>query len=434
MRNKNFTKQLKAYLSQNLKWKAFALVCALSLWVFAAWQEDSPIESTFAQPLEIRGIEHLSQNNIVMLNEQALSNTVIVVQAHHLQSVRIASNEVIPYIDLSKLDIPGYFDSPVSVSVPIYAQVISPIVQGGYVLVPATTNVNVILDMLETRQHTPQVVITQNPPEGFSHGTIDISPATLSVTGPKSLLNNIYRAVINVDLEGIQEQTNFVSNVVMLAGDETDITNNFVLIPNTVTVDVPINALTNIPITGPEIIGINGIPPGFIYNGFTLSANSVQIMGDASAVAAIGQISLGSVDITGFTGPQTITVDIRGLVSGVMVYSNPEIAIHVDIVPIVPEPEPDPDPDPVFNINLPSSQIDIIGMAPGVFVQDYIPLTIAGENINISAITGTLYVEGLEPGVHNVEVAITLPQGELVAPAVAIVTVEVEGYIYEINE
>ncbi|MCL1996216.1 MAG: CdaR family protein [Defluviitaleaceae bacterium] len=425
MKIKNLLTMLEACLFRNLKWKAFAVISALSLWMLASWQADPPIESPFVRTLELHNMDHLTQSNIIILNEQALRNTQIVVQANHLQSVAISPEEVFPFVDLSNIVIPQDFTTPVSISVPVEAQVISPIVQGGYVLTPATDNVNINLDILENQQYSLEPLITQSPPENFSAGVITSFPQTITVTGPRSQLSNVYRVVANISLYGIQEETNFVSQVVVLDREDNDITNNFNLLPGTVSVTVPINALTSVPVIAPEIVGMNAIPPGFVYNGFTLSANSVQVMGDAAVVADIGQIFLETLDISGFTQSQTITVDIRDFLSDVTVYSNPEISIFIDISAIIVEP----DPLPTTTVHLPSSQINVVGgMAVGVHLQEYIELTIAGDgaDIDIAAITGTLNIYNLAPGVHELEVAITLPQGELVYPAIATVTIETD--------
>lgn len=415
-------KPVKYYFTNNLKWKAFALFAAISLWVFSINQADPVIEQIFLRQLELRNIEHLSQNNIVILNEQLLRSTQVLVNVSSRESVPISQDEVIPFIDLSTIPIPDSLDDPLPITLNIEAEIDSPIVQGGYVISINTRQANFNIDRIVTVNLPVNAVVTNSPPLGFSANNITVNPQNIIVIGPQNLINNIYQVQAHINLDGITYHTSVSAPLIILDEEDNDITSNFNLEQNTVNLDISINSLTTVPLIGPTIIGANSLPEGHIFNGYTLSAQNVQIFGDSAAVASISSIPLGEIDITGFAATQTINIDIRNLISNVEVYSNPHVEVTINIASLEPYIE-----DPIFNINLPVTQIEITGYTQNIIVADYIILTVRGRDINVSAITGTINIENLETGVHNVEVNVNIPNGTLVEPAFAIVTVY-EGY------
>ena len=419
--------QIKKYLPNNMQWKLFALISAVSLWVLAVNLDNPTSDRTPVpiRPLEIRNLSHLVNNNIVILNEQALRNEFVQVGVFARENVQanIIDNDIAAFIDLESIGIPEIFNTPEVVSVKVMTEINSLFPVGSHILTPNIANVTLNLDKLVTETKEINVIVIDPPSQGYGYGDMELSSDYVTITGPSTIMDNVYEVVANIDLSQVTEQTSISSQLEVLDSDGTIITNNFTILPSIININIPITRVTSVQIVPPTVIGQPA--QGFEFNGISLSTLTAQIFGDATSVSQTGPINLADIDISGFTTSQSIERDLRDYVQDVDLHTNPIVTIFVDISQEILQPT-----NPIFTVELPLSQIQIIGYDNNVTIQEAIPILVQGENINVNEITATINIENLEVGLHYIEVMVTLPNGTLIEPAFAVVTVSQPYEVY----
>ena len=241
-----FKQFIKKYIVYDIKWKLISIVAAISLWVFASFLSDPTGHQPYTRPLEIRGISHLATSELVLLNDTALRSrpTQVYITARNSTIERISIDYISTFIDLRDIEVPT--NLPTTIEVPIQAEINSPFpLGGGYIigLPTASTMATIFIDSLSTLPKELEIEVTADVPTGHRRGNITTTVQSVNITGPASLINNVSRAVVNLNLSELIEDTNLRATTIILDDDGNDITNDFTLSHTTVPISVAVSPI-----------------------------------------------------------------------------------------------------------------------------------------------------------------------------------------------
>lgn len=281
------------------------------------------------------------------------------------------------------------------------------------------TFVSVDVDRLKTREGVPVVVTHGTVPDGLTLGTIDVNPASVSVTGAASIVDKVdsVRADVEIQSSGIDVDEDVQLVPVDKLGNQVtplDVSPQTAHVTIAVFSDrqtrtLPVNAvITGTPAAGFEIESVTVIP------------QAALVAGDADQLSQLVRVDTDPVPMTGISADETVRVNLA-LPTGVVAVGDDSVSVTVTIRPVTATR--------TFNAGL-----RLIGDRNDLryaLSTDRVLVTIGGstadlDRLSASTLVVDLNVTGLAPGAHEVPVSADLPTGTtLVAASPAKVTVTI---------
>jgi len=211
---------MKHRFSSNTGLKLLAILCAIVLWFYVAIFQN-PVTSTTIRniPISFANTADLKSKNLVITSE--INDFLdLKIQAPRSSISKLNNKNITAIIDLSAYAKQGEYDIPIQISLPINDATISS---------QNLTTIHVVVDTTDKRTIPIEVDTTGTAPAGMTTGNITITPAKVTVEGPKSYLGLIDHASVTIDWDNIQPTANV--NLISANGDE--ITNDSLTLSDT---------------------------------------------------------------------------------------------------------------------------------------------------------------------------------------------------------
>lgn len=421
-------KKMREFFAQNILWKILSFVLAVALW-FIAVNIQNPINTRdYSTNIQIRNLEALSSNNLVMLNEEHIRSVVaqVRVTARWSELNTISPSNITAYIDMESINLTdeNITNSHMQTMVNVHVDTN----HDHQVTVVRPVNVFLALDRVVTEE-IPVVVEKASDVEGdFVSLSPTVEPATIWVTGAQSHVESIRAVVAEIEVESDSNVFTTSATPIIYDHEGENITHNFQTNVSEVQINVPINRNSSIPVVRPSIIG--QVAAGHSITGISFEPQRIEVTGSISDVEALQNIALAGINVSGATTTQRATLDVRDALvdANVSVKSGTPHLVNVTITVAA-------NTQPISNINVPVSQFNIVGDTTNMWLDTNVNVSVRGRNINSNEISGTINVEGLDQGEHNIQVDVLLPSG-FTLTGNSFIRVVVNGDLYQtgINE
>jgi YbbR domain-containing protein len=314
-------------------------------------------------------------------------------------------------VDLSGITQGGTYDVPVQVTS------INPAIQ---ILEVTPSAVTVQLDPLVTKI-VPVQIERGEVPEGLEVGTETATPSTVTVSGPKTIVDQVVaaRADVVIQPSGIDVDEDVALIPVDAVGDARSPAD---VSPTTARISIRVFSEPETR-TLPVSPVVTGTPAsGFEIDSINVDPSTVLVEGDADPLAALARVDTAPVSVSGLSETQTFETDLA-LPDGIEAVDAGPIRVTVTFRPVTESRS--------YSVGL-----QLVGTEPGLV---YTPattsvlLSVAGNPAALDALSsGTtlarLDVTGLEPGTYDVPVTAELPSDvTLVAASPTAVSVTVSA-------
>jgi len=205
--------------------------------------------------------------------------------------------------------------------------------------------VDVTVDQVATVTRPIDVRVGGTPASGFVAGTPAVTPAQVTLTGPRTLLQSAV-AYVSVDLGGRAADVQDTYSVKVEGPNHAPLSPSLVVLPSQVQVSVPLNRATvpvkialvgnyvGQPASGYHVLGVIDVVP-----------NVITVQGDPTVVAKLTTIDLDPVDVTGRSSDVTRSVTLR-LPAGVTIVGGSNQVTETAHIAANPSPSPQPSPSP----------------------------------------------------------------------------------------
>lgn len=295
---------MRQKLTNNLGLKLISVAVSFILWLVVVSIDDPVITRTYS------GIE------VEVLNADAITSqgkVYEVLDGSNLISVSLSAKRSVlekmsrDYIkataDLKEMTILN------SVSIDVrttrYSDMISSIT-------PLTKNLKVEVEDLEKKQLSINVETVGNPAKGYVVGSNSPSVNITSVSGPKSAVSKLARAVATVDVSGAVSDIRASAKVVLYDGNGDAVTNSALTVGVTdILVDIDILETKEIPVS----VAISGTPDdGYAATGkISVSPETILVAGSGSAYKNLEGITIPAEDVSvnGASEDVSYTFDIN---------------------------------------------------------------------------------------------------------------------------
>ena len=298
---------MKKYkLTTNLGLKVIAFIFAVFLW-FIVVNFDNPVgSSTFRDiPVQILNDDIITSAGEVYQVEGDRTVTVVVYATREVRQ-KLTSDNIVATADIKQIDSTGRL-VPIEVTINGFS--------GESVTAEAIPRNLTIQREKSGKKVMSLTVDTEGVKlaDGYILGDASVEPDQVTITGAESVLDQVDRAVAQVDeVEGVSEDSVLPASLVLYDANgnelnQTQMSNN--LGEEGLSVSVEVMKVKGIPV----VFDVEGSPAeGYKYSGCVSTPESVQVCGKSEDIDKISEIDVPAsvIDISGVSEPIEMSVDI----------------------------------------------------------------------------------------------------------------------------
>ncbi|MDR7413622.1 MAG: CdaR family protein [Armatimonadota bacterium] len=296
-------------------YRVLSLAVAVALWYMVAADRNPQVERALTVELRARGLAA----GLVLVSMP--SRVEVRVRGPRSAVAELNADGLEAYVELGQVAEPGEYRVPVRVRAP----------QGLRLLGVQPEEVVVGVDAVARRQMPVEVVLQGTPAPGAVLGQPSVQPARVTVQGPRSLVQQVQRVWVAVDVTGLR--TSLTQSLRVRVEDQNGAELQGVTSqPPNVQVSLPVGegALAR---AVPVVPTITGRPrPGLSVALLEASPAVVTIRGPQEAVLNASLLLTEPVDVSAVEGEVRRTVRLR-LPPRVRSDSGPTVSVRVVVLP-----------------------------------------------------------------------------------------------------
>ncbi|MFV0502768.1 MAG: YbbR-like domain-containing protein [Lachnospirales bacterium] len=396
--------KIKELLLTNLGWKIISLLIAIMTWFVATNINNPVIAQTFAVQLELRNLDALEDNDLILLNLNKIEKETVNIRVKGTRRDigNYKNGDLVAYIDFKPININNSNNTknPFLISILVESN------NSDYEIIEYTQKtIEVTFDNLVTKEYKINVNTVGELAEGFNLvGEPSLNEPKVMIKGAEGVVSNINDVSIQLDFTDksadFTEQLpiNIYNESGQLLNDDLSLVN-----PSEVTVTTRIDMRNSIPISAPMWSGV-------VENGYRLitpptwTPSYVEVYGNEETIDSIPNITLSPVDVTGATEDVVVTYNIEDLLKDTDLTVTEEMAKEVTVTFKV---------EPIISRDLiiPISNMDIVNEPNNFELPDEFTITISGpetavNSVDVEDIVGTLDLENTIEGENQITPAL----------------------------
>ncbi len=400
---------MKKYkITTNLGLKVIAFIFAAFLW-FIVVNFDNPVgSSTFRDiPVQILNEDIITSAGEVYQVEGDKTVTVVVYATREVRQ-KLTSENIVATADIKQIDSTGRL-VPIEIMINGFS--------GENITAEAIPR-NLTIQREKSGKKVMSLTVDTEGiklSDGYMLGDTSVEPDQVTITGAESVLEQVDRAVAQVDdISGVSEDSVLPASLVLYDANgnelnQTQLENN--LGENGLSVSVEVLKVKGIPI----VFDVTGSPAeGYKYTGCISTPESVQVRGKSEDIDKVTEIDVPAsvIDISGASEPMEMTVDITPyLPEGVSLVDgnsgNVKVTVKIE-------------QEGTLSIDFMVSSIRINNLAENLQVSyepdAEITLRFTGDEalldtLDISNAVSVDLRDYKEPGIYDVPVRVNLPAG-----------------------
>lgn len=274
-------------LSKNTMPKLFALLFAIIFWLYVMDQvnpvmtisvDNVPVQLINTEDVERRGLVIMdSKDFFVDLRVQGRRNDLYTVSPDDFSLVA---------------DLRGYQKG--TQTVPIEATSNRDMVE---IVSRSVSEIKIFLDRMISESKPVEVSTAGALAEGYRVGSTDLSPETITVTGPETIVNQVRRVSGTVEVSGktlgIAEQV-----AVMPRDADGEVVSGVTLSANSVRVQIPVNKEKEVPV---RVDLVGEVPEGYRLTDVSIRPERVVVSGLETSVDSLNEVLTVPVELTELT-------------------------------------------------------------------------------------------------------------------------------------
>ncbi len=413
-------------LASNPGIKILSLLLAFFLWLVVVSIDNPVMTLPFTSiPITIENGDIMEENGKAF--ELADSSRIVTISVRAERSVlsELSRDNFKATIDMSELE--GN-QVPIEVKATRYADRIQSIT-------PRQQYATVTVEDLKESQFKIQVETTGDVVDGYAVGSKSLTTNVVRVSGPESVVSEIHKAVVRIDVSGMTSEIHSTEPVVLLNAEGGPVdTSALTLSVKETNVTVDVWEVKSVALS----VGVSGTPAaGYAATGTVeTSLKAVDITGESNALSSVQSISIPetAVDITGATGNVTVSVDLSHyLPSGIYLVNSDQAEVTVTVR--IEASQNKNVAIPISNLkieNAPEGVSTTFQNSAGVFTVDLQGLSSLLDSLNTAEITGTADLSGvtadeegnIAPGLYDADVKLDLPSGVTQGSAIVKVVIQ----------
>lgn len=395
------------FITRNLLLKILSVLFAIILWSNVITNSNPVREKTLNKvPIVYDRLDSLTQKDLVLREsiEELLQSVKIKVEVEYASYDRVQNETVTAKIDFSNINQEGVQTLKINASTNTRGSITS--------VSPATIDVTV--ERLSKLEVPIEVTYMQDVSKNFWHDKPILTPGSLIISGPESIVSRIHHANVQLDLGGITDDyTGAESYRLMDAkGHEVPNSSNLTIKDETVMVEIPIFPCKELPFTDLKN-AVLGVPaPGYRIENITVSPETVTVAGEQFVLDELSHMDLLPIRIQDQNATITLATPINPH-ADLAWTSFSEVQITVTIVEDII----------TKHLTLPVSTKGLANTLTATIMPAQVEVDITGpralvEKINPEDLMLYVQLKGLASGVHMLTISKQLPAEITLTPLV----------------
>ena len=283
----------------------FSLLVAVALWLYVEYSENEDIQSGGIRiNVEFLNPETVTDKNLIISEYRTESVTLVFSGKRSTIGKLRSSGAVKITADLADIKLAGPNTLQYNVT---YGDGIN---QNDLSIVSRSDNYVIVIVEAAVKKEIPVVskVDGQLAADGYQAETLVIVPETIWITGPKSEVERITEARVNIQRENLTKTvTAEMPFTLMDAEGEEVVSDNIIADHEVVTVVIPIRMIKEIPLTANFLYGAGATVENTIV---TFSPATITISGEPELLNSMNSLPLATIDLTMFDSYYTTSAQI----------------------------------------------------------------------------------------------------------------------------
>lgn len=399
-----FRKMMK-HLTNNMGLKLLSILFSVVLWLVVVNIADPEATKSFSLPVEVVNKEVITEMGKVPSIVDGSDIAVFYITGPRSYVDNMSSDDFSATADLSQVDLSQEGETKL---VPI--EVTAKRNNARIEIVRRSVNMQITLEDRLEKKFVISAEATGTPAEGYAIGDVEVTPNLLKVSGPASVVSQISRVGVSINVDGISSDVS--DSVIPTLYDENGsmISSDLLEMNQTaVTIKAEIWAARNVPVR----CQASGEPAmGFELREVECAPETVLVKGRAAVLNSISVITIPAdvLDIEGAREDCETMVDIVPYLDELHISLVDENAGQIAVTAIIEQKQTKTFEYPTGNIKITGldSQYDLS------FNVDFVSLNVRalGENLDalsLESIETLLDVTNLQPGTYTRQLSVSFP-------------------------
>ncbi len=401
--------KVKKIFSANLPWKILSIILGFLFWLIGMNINNPVMTEVVKVELQLLNTSYIESANLTLLNYDEIDNTNINVNIKgtrdEIDNLRNDKEAITAYIDFKPANVTNADnvgkDIELMVNVTNNNENIT-------ILNLSPKNVSLQFDKVVTEEK--EVVIDLIGKDKNRYVLEDdpiLSPNTISVKGPETIVNTIDKIVGTINVE--KSTQTFTETVEVKAVDVNGkvVSKNIQLATNVVAVTVDVSQGSTVSIIEPTVVGETNRNIEIVSVNY--EPKFVKVIGDESDIQSLRNITLEPIDITEIEETTEYTFDVRPILNRYNLQIEEgtpyEIVVEVEVRYL-----------DIVTYRYYVEDILIQGMKENITGPSYIDVSFVGDKEVISSLTKddiklNLDLRNIEEGINTLTINSSLPEG-----------------------
>lgn len=281
-----------------------SLAIAIGIWLYVVTVVAPNIDKTFTDiPVVTQG-EVLLQDRQLMITEIGTKSVDLHLEGSRLDLNKLSNSNIVITVDASKIYEAGTHDLLYSISYPgdVPSNAIT-------VMSKNPAIVRVTVEERSTKEVPVEIDFTGNLPENFVADTPELDLENVSITGPKSVIDQIASARIQVDLEGRSESFSEEVKYTLCDAEKNPVDAHMVTTDAAdVTVTLKIMRVKEIALVVNVIYGGGATEQS---SQIKVDPATIRISGSDNLLEGLEQLELGTLNLSEMPADEVLTFPIK---------------------------------------------------------------------------------------------------------------------------
>jgi YbbR domain-containing protein len=404
------------WFASNVRTFLLALILGVAVWVSAVSAADPNEVQTFPRPIPI---EIVGQDPTLVLTSEVPATIELRLRAPHTvwENLVTQDNSIRAILDLSGL---GAGQHNVNIQVQVGPRPTQ-------ILLTNPKTVSVDLEAYDTKSLPISLSLTGQPAAGYETGEATIQERQVTVSGPRSLVDEAVGARVAINLDGVHESIANEPVPIQIVDAKNEVVKGLAVNPETVKANVPVSQQSGYRDLAVKVVVNGQQAPGYRLENISVFPLVVTVVSkDPALVNSLpGVVETRPLDLQ--DAKEDISTRLAlDLPEGVTLIGPQTVQVQVSITPIQ------------TSVTLSNLPISVTGVGPGLAAHKFpetADVIISGpvpvlETLTAQDITVTVDVTDLAAGTYQLEPKVHTPSNvsfESILPGTVEVVLSIPG-------
>lgn len=321
---KSLGRYIFGFFKKNFWLKLASLFFAIFLWTYVIADENPTRQMSLKNiPVTYTGISELSEQGLTVETDKLIHSVDISILAGQDSHKNINENTVSAFLDFSHINEPGTYTLDVQASITVggaSARSITP------------ANVQVEVEELVERKIPVTCQLEGNAAEGCYVEEPQPEEAYIVISGAKSKIEQVARAVATISVEGLSESTenSYMVELFDLEGKRVEMSSINGQIPSVI-VRLNVLRIKTIALDEEEIKrSITDVKEGYEVTNVTLTPAAIEVVGTEEVLAQLESLSIKTVSAENADQGKILIAELQPI-EGIQFLSGNSISIYAQI-------------------------------------------------------------------------------------------------------